>query len=165
MALNLIFWQSEYKPAGRLGLDSTSTTITVWKWNKISDVRLELFYFKLDLCCAAVDVQLNTGNKAGISRCQKERSSRNLWRLTHSTLLDYGSKTILYFLGGAVKCHSIYWSWTDDMDPDSSFELGSGIKLDDFLNKANREIRLLCSLLYLSRLIFEDIWASETPWE
>ena len=118
MASNLIFWQSEYKPGGRLGLDLTSTTtITVWKWNKISDVRLELFYFKLDLCCAAVDVQLNTGNKAGIIRCQKERSSRNLWRLTHLTLRDYGSKTILYFLRGAVKYHYLleldwrHWPW------------------------------------------------------
>jgi hypothetical protein len=36
---------------------------------------------------------------------------------------EYGSKTILYFLRSAIKYRRIYWTWTDDIDPNLSFEL------------------------------------------
>ena len=84
------------------------------------------FYFHLDLRCAAIDEYLDACNKAGIIGCQKECSGRNFTRLAHSTHRDYGNEAVLHFLrDGFVKHGSIYRTWTNDIDPDLSFELGS----------------------------------------
>src|SRR6476620_9105089 len=84
------------------------------------------FHFLLDLRCAAIDEQLDACNEAGIIGCQKERSGSNFTRLAYSTHWDYGNKAVLHFLAGNLTQHgSIYRTWTNDIDPDLSFELSS----------------------------------------
>src|SRR6476620_4376726 len=79
----------------------------------------------LHLCCAAVNEHLNTGNEAGIIGCQKESSGCDLTRLTHSSHRNYGNETVYHFLRSPVKYRRIYRAWTNHIDPDPSFELGS----------------------------------------
>ena len=80
---------------------------------------------RLDLRCAAVDVQLDAGNEAGIIGCQKESSGRNLAWFAHSTHWDYVNEAVLYFLKNAVEYRRIYRAGADDIYLDPSFELGS----------------------------------------
>jgi hypothetical protein len=88
--------------------------------------KLFCFYFHLDLHCAAIDEQLDACNVARIIGCQKERSGRYFMRLAPSTHWDYGNKGVLHFLRDGLCSHgSIYRTWTNDIDPDLSFELGS----------------------------------------